>query len=130
MSNKDRDKFRSYPSGSSKRQKKKQREENLNKQRGSFDKFVTLSLNSTQLSQNSLTENSKNIINDEHPVLEVDVSEKLNKNYKFDYSSSIIEIDNEVEKNKFENEIKSSDNGIINHNNKIMISQTLVVGRK
>lgn len=112
MSSRDRDKFRSYPSGSSKRQKKNLREKNLNKLRGSLNKFVTSSLNSTQSLQNS-SEYSQSSINDNLPALEVDISEKINENYEFDFPSSSIEIDNEVEINKLPAESKSSDNDFI-----------------
>ncbi|XP_060856105.1 uncharacterized protein LOC132933847 [Metopolophium dirhodum] len=110
MSSRDRDKFRSYPSGSSKRQKKNIREKSLNKLRGSFNKFVTLSLESTQSFQNSSTNNSQNSINDNPPDFELDISEQINENYKFDTPFSSIEIDNEVEINKLQTESKSISN--------------------
>lgn len=70
MSFRDLDKFRSYPSGSSKRQKKNLGEKNLNKLRGSLNKFVISTLNSTQSLQNSSTEYSQCSINDNLPALE------------------------------------------------------------
>jgi len=112
MSSRDRDKFRSYPSGSSKKQKKNLREKKLNKLRGSLNKFVTSSLNSTQSLQNS-SEYSQISINDNLPALEVDISEKINENDEFDSPSSSIEIDNEVEINKLQAENKISDNDFI-----------------
>jgi hypothetical protein len=113
MSSRNRDKFRSYPSGNSKRQKKNTREKSLNKLHGSFNKFVTVSLNSTQSFQNSSTKNSQNSINNNTPVLEVDISEQINENYKIDTGSSSLEIDNEVEINKLQTKSNSSGNDFI-----------------
>jgi len=96
MSSRDRDKFRSYPSGSSKKAEKNIRGKSLNKLRGSFNKFDTVSLNSTQSFQNPSTNNSWNSINDNSSVLKVNISEQINENYKFDTPSSSIKIDNEV----------------------------------
>lgn len=87
MASRDRDKFRSYPSESSKKQKKNIREKSLDKLRGSFNKFVTLFLNSTQTFQNSSTKNSQNSINDNTPAFEVIISEQINENYKFNTPS-------------------------------------------
>lgn len=91
----------------------KNRKTSLNKLRGSFNKCVTFSLNFTQSFQNSSTKNSQNSINDNTQAFEVDISDQINENYKFDTSPSSIEIDNEVEINKLQNESNSSGNDFI-----------------
>ncbi|XP_022179523.1 zinc finger MYM-type protein 5-like isoform X2 [Myzus persicae] len=122
MSSRDRDKFRSYPSGNAKRQKKNIRDKSLNKMRGSINKYVNYKFDTpsssieidNEVEINKLQTESNNSGNDFiiNTVNDYDTTDYI-ENDKFDTPSSSIKIDNEVEINKLQTESKRSSNNII-----------------